>query len=156
RGAIFDRVRPEGARDGRERVAASIEAWEAYRDELLRIRVLDPACGAGALLVAAYDALAREYERVACELSGLCHERGAPFDVPGAILSNNLFGVDVRVEAVEAARRALSLRAAQAGPGSSRLDDHVLRGDSIVSDPTLSPAAFDWARWGDGFDVVIG
>ncbi len=156
RGAILDRARLEEGRDEMERVAASIAAWEAYRDGLLRVRVLDPACGAGALLVAAYDALAREYERVARELSGLRRERGAAFDVPGAILGNNLFGVDISSGAVEAARRALSVRAERAGPGSGRLHDHLRWGDSIVSAPALSPAAFDWARWGEGFDVVIG
>ncbi len=71
RTAIFDRLAPEEKKTKKEQVAASIKAGEAYRDELKRFRVLDPACGSGAFLVAAYDALGREYERVTGELAEL-------------------------------------------------------------------------------------
>ena len=40
-----------------------IAAWEAYQNELRKIRVLDPACGSGAFLIAAFDALAQEFDR---------------------------------------------------------------------------------------------
>ena len=129
------------------RTGASIEAWKAYREELRRIRVLDPACGAGVFLMAAYDALRREHERVDAEI-------GAP---PGAIVHDNLFGVDLSAESVEIARR--SLVAAEHGRRSIQLDGNIRCGDSIVGDPALSRAAFDWsqgARWPQRFDVVIG
>jgi hypothetical protein len=41
------------------RRTAEIEFWEQWQNELRSIRVLDPACGSGAFLVAAFDALCR-------------------------------------------------------------------------------------------------
>jgi type II restriction/modification system DNA methylase subunit YeeA len=48
----------------RQRREAETQFWEAYRDVLLKTRVIDPACGSGAFLIAAFDYLNREYERV--------------------------------------------------------------------------------------------
>jgi type I restriction-modification system DNA methylase subunit len=178
RGAIFDRVKPEDKKTKREQAAASIEAWEAYREELKGIRVLDPACGSGAFLVAAYDALGREYERVNGELAELRGGQVEIFDLDKTVLNNNLFGVDLNSEPVEITRLSLWLKTARYGQRLTYLDSNVKWGDSIVRDPNLSRVAFDWARgqmaqlfldvradpeaaaidarWLEGFDVVIG
>ena len=50
-----------GIRDQRE---VEIEFWQGYRSRLEQLRVLDPACGSGAFLIAAFDYLSREYGRV--------------------------------------------------------------------------------------------
>jgi SAM-dependent methyltransferase len=179
REATFDRFKPED-KQKKEQVAAAIEAWEAYREDLKRIRVLDPACGSGAFLVAAYDTLGREYDRVNGELAELRGHGAQPtlFDLDKTVLNNNLFGVDLNSESVEITRLSLWLKTAQFGRRLTYLDSNIKWGDSIVKDPDLSRVAFDWARgqmaqsfldqptdpdaaaidarWREGFDVVIG
>ena len=56
----------------RQRREAEIKFWQTYRDEvLLKTRVIDPACGSGAFLIAAFDYLNRQYERVNEALAAL-------------------------------------------------------------------------------------
>lgn len=179
REAVFDRIKPEEKRTRAAQTQASIEAWKAYREELKSIRVLDPACGSGAFLVAAYDTLGREYERINAELVDL---RGGAqielFDLEKSVLNNNLFGIDLNSESVEITRLSLWLKTAQYGRRLTYLDSNIKWGDSIVKDPELSHVAFDWARgqmartfldastdpdaaaidahWREGFDVVLG
>jgi hypothetical protein len=38
-----------------KRKTAEREAWEAYRDRLQKLRIIDPACGSGVFLVTAFD-----------------------------------------------------------------------------------------------------
>jgi Eco57I restriction-modification methylase len=144
REAVFDRISPE-ARPGKEQTAAFIEAWQAYREALKRLRVLDPACGSGAFLVAAYDALGREHARVAGELADLRGGQLDLFDLDRTVLDDNLFGVDVSSESVEITKLSLWLETAQHGRRLTDLDRNVKRGDSIVTEPDPG-----------GFDVVIG
>jgi hypothetical protein len=47
-----------------KRVNAERDFWRAYQQELLGLKVLDPACGSGAFLIAAFDFLDAEYTRV--------------------------------------------------------------------------------------------
>jgi type II restriction/modification system DNA methylase subunit YeeA len=66
------------------------------------IKILDLACGSGAFLVAAFDYLIGEYERVnraIAELTGAPQQRGL-FDLNRQILQENLFGVDLNNESV--------------------------------------------------------
>lgn len=65
------------------------------------IRVLDPACGSGHILVFAFDLLYRMYE-----------EEGWPIeDIPEMILRNNLFGLEIDRRAAEIASFALEMKA---------------------------------------------
>ncbi|MEO7328813.1 MAG: N-6 DNA methylase, partial [Minicystis sp.] len=165
-------------RKPKDRKPAWIETWEAYREELKTIRVLDPACGSGAFLVAAFDALAREYERVNAALAELREGQIGLFDLTKTVLNNNLFGVDLNSESVEITRLSLWLKTAERGKKLAYLDSNIKWGDSIIKDPDISLVAFDWAkgtmarsflepsialeadeidkRWREGFDVVIG
>jgi hypothetical protein len=101
----------------KQRRETEIKLWETYRDEVLRkTRVIDPACGSGAFLIAAFDYLMREYERVnqaiaALELQG---DGGAEFvgqrslfDLNKTILNSNLYGVDLSPESVEITKLSL-------------------------------------------------
>lgn len=67
------------------------------------IKVLDPACGSGHILVEAYNLLYRIYE-----------ERGyRSRDIPTLILSHNLYGLDIDDRAAQLAGFALLMRARQ-------------------------------------------
>ncbi len=158
--------------------AAWTAACEAYREEIKQIRVLDLSCGSGAFLIAAFDALSREYDRVNGELAELNKGQATIFDLTKTVLNNNLFGVDVNAESVEITKLSLWLKTAESGRKLTYLDSNVKWGNSIVKDPILDVLAFDWktgdyvksvfdpptapeaaeinARWREGFDVVIG
>lgn len=162
-----------------------IAAWERYRDMLKETRVIDPACGSGAFLVAAFDVLAREYERVNAALATLRSGQVGLFDLNKTILNSNLFGVDLNDESVAITKLSLWLKTCSRGSKLTYLDRNIKCGNSIVADPLYdprdehAPKAFDWstgnlvrsfltptsspeideeidARWRRGFDAVIG
>jgi len=134
--------------------------WIAYLSALRGLTIVDPACGSGAFLVAAFDALAAEYRRVTQRLDDLGVE--TEFDVYDEILSKNLYGVDLNVESVEIARLALWLKTARRQHRLARLDETIHAGNSLIDDPAATERPFDWrAAFPDvfadgGFDVVIG
>jgi hypothetical protein len=156
----------------KQRRETEIKLWETYRDEVLRkTRVIDPACGSGAFLIAAFDYLMREYERVnqaiaALELQGdssteFVGQRSL-FDLNKTILNSNLYGLDLSPESVEITKLSLWLKTAEAGQTLTYLDDNIKVGNSIVDDSSVAERAFNWqAEFPNvfatgGFDVVIG
>ncbi|MCP4753031.1 MAG: N-6 DNA methylase, partial [Proteobacteria bacterium] len=137
--------------------------WEAYRDDVLKkTRVLDPACGSGAFLIAAFDFLLSEYERVNSALTTIKKGQRGLFDLNKTILKNNLYGVDLSKESVEITKLSLWLKTAERGKKLTFLDDNIRQGDSIVADQELTPDAFDWHSQfpgvftDGGFNVIIG
>ncbi|HKE83828.1 MAG TPA: N-6 DNA methylase [Vicinamibacterales bacterium] len=104
-------------------------------DEMLAIRILDPAMGSGAFLVAACrylsaaaeDALIREGRWHAHDIT--------PADRAGLrrdVASRCLFGVDLNPMAVQLARLSLWLATLAADKPLSFLDHHLLTGNSLV------------------------
>ena len=85
--------------------------WRDYADSLRALRIVDPACGSGAFLVAAFDLLAPEYRRVVTHLLAL--GEAVEFDPFDAIVTKNLHGVDLNAESVEITRLALWLKTAR-------------------------------------------
>lgn len=160
------------ARSTRIRHRARVQFWERYRDEVLsKTRVIDPACGSGAFLIAAFNYLNSEYERVNENLAELALEdeseqfvgQRSVFDLTKTILNQNLYGVDLSPESVEITKLSLWLKTAEQGKTLTYLDDNIKVGNSIIADPAFDPLyAFDWkAAFPDvfdsgGFDVVIG
>jgi hypothetical protein len=65
------------------------------------LKVIDPACGSGHLLTYAFDLLYAIYEE----------EGYAPTDIPGLILTNNLFGTEIDPRAGALAAFALTMKA---------------------------------------------
>ena len=157
-----------------------IATWEAYQNELRQIRVLDPACGSGAFLIAAFDALAQQFDRANRVLAELRGQQTSLFDLTKTLLNENLFGIDKSGESVEITKLSLWLQTAERGKRLTFIDRNIRQGNSVVSDPLVDPWAFDWAagrvarsflepeppveedvdaidaRWRDGFDVVLG
>ncbi|TDX67437.1 TaqI restriction endonuclease [Methylosinus sp. sav-2] len=136
--------------------------WRAWLDALRSFKIIDPACGDGALLDAAFDEMERHYEETA--LGAMI-----ALDAARETIANNLFGVDIDARAVEAARRALWSRcpqiAATSEPEGSRSEaatgplafrlaldpngphDNLRAGDSLIDDIAVREG---------GFDIVLG
>lgn len=167
----------EKVRGAKKRVAAEINMWEEYRRTLWNIKVLDPACGSGAFLVAAFDYLLAEYTRVNNQLSQLRRGQTSIFDWDKQILQENIYGVDLNSESVEITKLSLWLKTARKNKPLNNLDDNIKCGNSIVPlidcegshEATYSDLpqgirdrAFDWkAEFQQvfdqgGFDCLIG
>jgi type I restriction-modification system DNA methylase subunit len=143
--------------------SVEISDWEAYRDWLKHLKIVDPACGSGAFLIAAFNRLLRAYEEVNRELAIL---KGADYQIEDgldrAILNGNLYGVDLSQESVEITKLSLWLQTAQQGKTLIDLNENIKVGNSIVDDGSLCDFPFNWqdafpevfAR--GGFDVVLG
>ena len=72
--------------------------------------MLDPACGSGAFLIAAFDALAQEFDRANRALAELRGQQASLFDLTRTVLNENLFGVDKSGESIEITKLSLGSR----------------------------------------------
>ena len=130
-------------------------------DRLARIRVLDPACGAGAFLAEAASALLDVHREVRLSreasgdvgrgtLDGAIDEGRA-----GAIVRDNVWGMGASEQSVEATRLTLFLLAASPNEGLPDLSRNIVVGDAA------SRGGLDWGdafpgALGKGFSVVVG
>ena len=101
-------VRPAVARPG-------ARIWQDCFEALRSLKICDPACGSGAFLVQAYDALEGLYEKIVDQLAA--HDPAAAETlaeaVPDTILADNIHGVDLSPQAVEITQLALWIRSAR-------------------------------------------
>ena len=147
--------------------AAERDYWRAYLDKLTSLRILDPACGSGAFLIAAFDHLHAEQKRVRERLSefehGILVHASDTADIE--IITNNLFGVDVNAESVEITKLALWLKTARRQRKLESLDGNIKWGNSVVDCADFDPHPFDWRAEfpaildgspDAGFDIVLG
>ncbi|MDB5289657.1 MAG: hypothetical protein JWL69_898 [Phycisphaerales bacterium] len=150
------RERVEPLADIREQVGA-----------LRRIKCVDPACGSGAFLIAAYDKFEEAYEVIAraFRIAGRSTEADALEKVAAEyILRDNLYGVDLSAESVEITQLALWIRSARKGRTLADLSQNIVCGNSLVSSAPTHERAFEWTvrfaevfdRPEKGFDAVIG
>jgi hypothetical protein len=144
----------------REGAVSERAVWRGYLAVLRELKVLDPACGSGAFLLAAFELLAGEQRRAVARLQAL-GEAAEP-DTGGGLLARNLCGVDRSGEAVEIARLSLWLAAGSSRCGPEGLAATIRVGDSLVDDGRFTDRPFDWERAfpevlaGGGFDVIVG
>ena len=140
-----------------------MEQLRLYRDWLLQITILDPACGSGAFLNAALQFLIREHhliDEMETKVTGSTIEFQG---IENSILEHNLFGVDINEESVEIAQLSLWLRTAKRNRKLNTLNQNIKCGNSLISDPAIAGSkAFDWQKEfpqvfeKGGFDIVIG
>lgn len=133
----------------------------AWREFLKSVKVLDPACGSGAFLVAAFDFLSAEYRLVDDQIQAITG-KAELFDTNREILNGNLYGVDLNNESIEITKLSLWLKTAQYGKPLESLEANLQLGNSLIRGQEISERAFDWfEKFKDvfangGFDVVIG
>ena len=117
----------------------------AYREWLLSLKILDPACGSGAFLNQALEFLISEHGALDTYRKVYEGEGLGLYDIESTILENNLYGVDINADAVEIARLSLWLRTAAKGRILTDLSKNLVTANSLLEFP------FDFK-----FDVVIG
>ncbi len=128
-----------------DNVRKHIEFWEAYREKLRSIKVLDPACGSGAFLNQAFNYLYAEGQKVNEKLNSFQIGMGQVFDLDRQILSNNLYGVDLNSESVEITKLSLWLKTANKYSELTALDNNIKCGNSLIDDPAVAgEKAFNW------------
>ncbi len=143
--------------------------WTACLEDLKGLTICDPACGSGAFLIRAYEALDAHYKTVVHGLAGagmLAADIARLEDaIPDLILNHNLYGVDLSEQGVEITQLALWICSARKGHKLSDLSKNIVWGNSLVSDPAVDPKALDWHKtfptiFGNdgpgGFTCVIG
>ena len=102
---------------------------------ILRLRVLDPAMGSGALLVAACRYLASAYESAFIRETGCFASDITEADRAGfrrLVAQHCLYGVDLNPMAVQVARLSMWLTTLAKGRPLSFLDHRLVAGDSLV------------------------
>lgn len=121
--------------------------------ELAKIKVLDPACGSGSFLNAAYDKILDILTKQNAQTSLF-----AKFD----ILKENIFGVDLDAQAVEIAQLNLLLKVLSQKTKLPTLQHNLRVGNSLVEkgDENLKPFVFS-SEFNEviehgGFDVIVG
>jgi hypothetical protein len=142
---------------------ALLKKLNTYREWLLQLTIVDPACGSGAFLNEALNYLIAEHQYLD-ELETKLMGGGFVFpNVENSILENNLFGVDINNESVEIAKLSLWLRTAQPNRKLNDLSNNIKCGNSLIDDPEVAgDKAFNWENEfpqifeKGGFDVVIG
>jgi len=134
-----------------------------YRNWLLSLTILDPACGSGAFLNQALDFLIKEHTYIDELETSLFGDSMLFPNIENTILENNIYGVDINEESVDIARLSLWLRTAQRGRKLTTLNKNIKCGNSLIDDPkVVGDKAFKWRKEfprvfeKGGFDVVVG
>jgi len=137
-------------------------------EDILRIKVLDPACGSGSFLKEAYRMFKTEIKKRGWSKQiYFDKEKSEEMSIYDAILKNCIYGVDLDKKACEMAKLNLLIMAAENEthrlPNLSRT---IKQGNSLIDDPSIIGIrlAFSWKekfpevfeRKNPGFDVVIG
>ena len=142
---------------------ALLNKLDTYREWLLQLTIVDPACGSGAFLNEALNFLIKEHQYLQ-ELEAKLRNVPIVFAYHSeSILENNLFGVDLNEESVEIAKLSLWLRTAEPNRKLNSLNHNIKCGNSLIDDAAVAgDKAFNWQQEfpqvfaKGGFDVVIG
>jgi len=147
----LDMVDEEYAKGRKNRKKDTIKTLDEkltnYRNWLLSLTILDPACGSGAFLNQALDFLITEHRKID-DLRAQIFGSGLVFsDITTDILEKNIYGVDLNEESVEIAKLSLWLRTAQKGRKLNKLNNNIKCGNSLIDDPEVAgEKAFNWQQ----------
>src|SRR3989338_2780970 len=97
---------------------------KAKPKDVSKIKVLDPACGSGSFLIAAYDKILENLAKQNPQIS---------FFTKSDILRNNVYGVDLDAQAVEIAQLNLLLKVLSQKTKLPTLQHNISSGNSLVS-----------------------
>jgi len=149
---------------------------ERTKEEVKKIKILDPACGSGSFLIKAYQTLIDYYQKLTDykidtknkigKFEKLMIEKKGIREISVAqklnILRENIYGVDLDSKAVEITQLNLLLKAIVRRTKLPNLTDSIVCGNSLMAEGDEKYKPFDWNREfkevfdNDGFDVVIG
>ena len=96
----YGSLKKEGTIQWKRGKQTELRFWYAWQEALRTIKIVDPACGSGAFLVAAFDHLHAAYQRTNDKLAELTGQHSI-LDLNKEILNNNLFGVDINPESID-------------------------------------------------------
>ena len=151
---------PKRKTETKKKLLATIES---YREWLLQLTILDPACGSGAFLNQALDFLIKEHEYIDALQTKLLGGGLVFPNIETTVLENNIYGVDFNEESVEIAKLSLWLRTAQPRRKLNDLSSNIKCGNSLIDSKAVAgDKAFKWEEEyphvfeKGGFDVVIG
>ena len=116
-----------------------------YRNFLLELKIIDPACGSGAFLNQALEYLIKEHKFIDYYRRVLENESLGLYDIEISILENNLYGVDINADAVEIAKLSLWLRTAQKGRKLTDLSNNIICANSLLALPFQGSTVVGWA-----------
>jgi len=137
-------------------------------NEIINIKILDPACGSGSFLIRAYDELLNYH---ADQRGKSAYKLDQWERLP--VLTSNIFGVDLDIQAIEIARLNLLLRSLAKRETLPSLAENIKQGNSLISGTEQELKAYFGKKWPEkkpfnwneefkdimakgGFDVVIG
>ena len=101
-------------------------------DALVRIRVLDPACGDGAFLLSCQEHLTSIWDGCLIRIGRSAVKALGRASVGQFVVTHNLFGVDVDAKAVEGCRKSLARRAGKGGGSQGAIEANVRHGNSLL------------------------
>jgi type I restriction-modification system DNA methylase subunit len=121
-----------------------------------KIKVLDPSCGSGTFLIAAFDEIVRQV--------GISEARNLTYEERRDLFLSCIFGVDKDDRACDIAKLNISLRLAERAKKLPSFSGNIVCGDSLLPDDEVSSKGGSWeARFPEicgvnkpGFDVIIG
>jgi type I restriction-modification system DNA methylase subunit len=148
---IVDEEYAKGRKNRKKEIVRLLDKkLEDYRNWLLTLTILDPACGSGAFLNQALEFLINKHRKID-ELRGQLLGGAIIFsDITTDILEKNIYGVDLNEESVEIAKLSLWLRTAQKGRKLNTLSNNIKCGNSLIDDPEVAEATrgynpvFNW------------
>ena len=159
--ADYGQTKADGTIQWKKGNQTELKFWYAWQETLQTLKIVDPACGSGAFLVAAFDYLHAEYQRTNDKIAKLTGQAGV-FDLNKEILNNNLYGVDLNDESIEISKLSLWLKTAERGKPLTSLDSNLKAGNSLGLSEPAPGFEFSWhSAFSDifatgGFDVVLG
>jgi hypothetical protein len=113
-----------------ELIESALKPAVENAQDILQLKILDPACGSGHFLLAAARALGRELARQRCPDAE--PSPNALREATREVIRHCIYGVDKNPLAVELCKVALWLESHAPGKPLTFLDHHIRCGDSLV------------------------